>query len=55
MKLIRTAALLLLLAAPAQLAPTSVAVRHMDVVIVHGENDPLDAPLTADLGARPDL
>ena len=51
MTLIRTIALLLFLAAPAQLAPTSVAVRHVDVVIAQGENDPLDAPLTADLGA----
>jgi hypothetical protein len=52
MRLIRMVALFLLLVAPAHVAMAPVEVRQVDVVVARGENDPLDAPLSPDLGAR---
>jgi hypothetical protein len=50
MTLLRTIALLLFLVAPAQVVATSLV--HQADVVVRGENDPLDAPLSDDLSAR---
>ena len=52
MNLMKTIALYLLLVATADAATASV-VRQLDVVVVRGENDPLDAPWTGDSGERP--